>query len=366
MNSNEGKNYCSHCGELIDTDDYELINGRIVCSDCVEMHTVVCDHCSERIFISASIQDDDISLCQSCYDEYYHTCENCGRIIHSNSTNWRGDYPYCDSCYDDFSDEIEEYSYKPEPIFYGNGKRFFGVELEIDNGGKDDDNARILKQIANSRGEHLYVKADGSLSEEGLELVSHPMDLEYHKNNMEWEEIMKKAISMGYRSHQTSTCGLHIHVNRDCLGEDRNTQDEVISRILFFVETHWAELLKFSRRSEYSMNRWAARYGYEKTGKEILDKAKKGCQGRYAAVNLCNYATVEFRLFRGTLKYNTLIAAIELVNEICALAMHLTEDDIAKMSWSEFVGTLTEPELIHYLKERRLYINEVENTEEDM
>ena len=64
------------------------------------------------------------------------------------------------------------------------------------------------------------------------------------------------------------------------------------------------------------MNRWAARYGFEKTGKEILDKAKKGNNGRYAAVNLMNYATIEFRLFRGTLKYNTLIAAIELVNEI--------------------------------------------------
>ena len=212
----------------------------------------------------------------------------------------------------------------------------------------------------------MYVKADGSLSEEGLELVTHPCNLDYHKNNMEWEAIMKRAISMGYRSHQTSTCGLHIHVNRDCFGEDRDTQDEVISRILFFVETHWAELLRFSRRSEYSINRWAARYGYEKTGREILDKAKKGCQGRYAAVNLCNYSTIEFRLFRGTLKHNTLIAALELVNAICDLAISLTDEGIANMSWSEFVGTLTEPELIQYLKERKLYVNDDIETQEDM
>ena len=177
---------------------------------------------------------------------------------------------------------------------------------------------------------------------------------------------MKKAISLGYRSHQTSTCGLHIHVNRSSLGETHDEQDEVISRILFFVESHWAELLKFSRRSEYSMNRWAARYGYEKSGREILDKAKKGNNGRYAAVNLMNWATIEFRLFRGTLKYNTLIAAIELVNEICDLAIHLTDEGIEKMSWSEFVSNITEPELIAYLKERRLYINEATNTEEDM
>ena len=177
---------------------------------------------------------------------------------------------------------------------------------------------------------------------------------------------MKKAISLGYRSHQTSTCGLHIHVNRNCFSENRDTQDEVISRMLYFVEHHWNEMLKFSRRSEYSMNRWAARYGFEKTGREILDKAKKGGNGRYAAVNLMNYSTIEFRLFRGTLKYNTLIAALELVNAICDLAISLTDEGIANMSWSEFVGTLTEPELIQYLKERRLYINETIENEEDM
>ena len=177
---------------------------------------------------------------------------------------------------------------------------------------------------------------------------------------------MKKAISLGYRSHQTSTCGLHIHVNRNCFSDNRDTQDEIISRILFFVEKHWSELLKFSRRSEYSMNRWAARYGYEKTGKEILDKAKKGGQGRYAAVNLMNYSTIEFRLFRGTLKYNTLIAALELVNSICDLAVNLTDEGIANMSWSEFVDSIKEPEIVQYLKERRLYINEEIETQEDI
>ena len=126
------------------------------------------------------------------------------------------------------------------------------------------------------------------------------------------------------------------------------------------------QLLKFSRRSEYSMNRWAARYGYEKTGRQILDKAKKGNNGRYAAVNLMNWATIEFRLFRGTLKHNTLIAAIELVNEICDLAIRLTDEGIEKMSWSEFVETIEAPELIEYLKERRLYVNDDVNSSDDI
>lgn len=211
--------------------------------------------------------------------------------------------------------------------------------------------------------EHIYIKSDGSL-DDGMEIVSHPMTLEFHKDFC-WEDIMRKAISLGYRSHQTSTCGLHIHVNRDCLGEDRDDQEMVISKILYFTERHWNELLKFSRRSEYSMNRWAARYGFEKTGREILDKAKKGNNGRYAAVNLMNYATIEFRLFRGTLKYRTFIATLELVNAIVETALYYTDEELHKLSWSEFVRRLKEPELIQYLKERQLYINETIESEEE-
>lgn len=155
-------------------------------------------------------------------------------------------------------------------------------------------------------------------------------------------------------------------MNRNAFSDNQEEQDEVISRILYFVEHHWNELLKFSRRSEYIMKRWAARYGYEHTPKAIMDKAKKGGNGRYAAVNLCNYHTVEFRLFRGTLKYNTFIATIQLVNRICDAAMYNTDDSIAKLSWSDFVADVTEPELIQYLKERQLYVNEEVCAEEEM
>ena len=79
-----------------------------------------------------------------------------------------------------------------------------------------------------------------------------------------------------------------------------------------------------------------------------------------------NWATIEFRLFRGTLKYNTFIAALQLVNTICDVALVHTEDAIANMSWSEFVETINAPELIQYLKERKLYVNEETNTEEEI
>ena len=362
----EEKIYCSHCGAVIDTDDYEEINGQIVCSDCIENYTTTCDRCGAIVWDSDAYGDDYTSLCHHCYENYYTRCAECDALVHNDDAYEYGGEYYCSECYHDIRDRdssIHEYSYKPEPIFYGNSNRYFGIELEIDGAGKDDDYAEELLDIANADSTYIYIKSDGSL-DDGMEIVSHPMTLDYHKEYC-WSDIMRKAVSLGYRSHQTSTCGLHIHVNRTAFSDNREEQDEVISRILYFVEHHWNEMLKFSRRSEYTMNRWAARYGYEHTPKAIMDKAKKGNNGRYAAVNLCNYHTVEFRMFRGTLKYNTFIAAIELVNRICDAAMYNTDESIAKLSWSDFVADITEPELVTYLKERSLYINEkVEETEE--
>lgn len=364
----ENKIICSHCGAEITDDDYSIVNGQIVCSECISRYTVVCDRCGTTIFDSDAEGDEYTTLCTSCRENFYVHCENCNVLVHIDDCFHLNGYDYCSDCYHDEVDKcrnIHDYNYKPEPIFYGDSSRYFGVELEIDGAGKDDDNAKELLRIANSddNSERVYIKGDGSL-DDGMEIISHPMSLEYHKQFC-WEEIMRRAISLGYRSHQTSTCGLHIHVNRDSFGDSRDEQDEVISRILYFIENHWNEILKFSRRSEYSMNRWAARYGFEKTGREILDKAKKGSYGRYTAVNLCNYSTIEFRMFRGTLKYNTLIAALELVNAICDIAVGMSDEGLQKLSWSEFVSNIKELELIQCLKERNLYINEsVEETED--
>jgi hypothetical protein len=316
------------------------------------------------IYRNDAVCDEDTELCEHCFDCHYTRCYECGRIIRNDESYYADDYDFCFPCYDKRRSSIREYSYKPSPIFYGEGKRFLGVELEVDVGGHDDENAEELQNSANYPNEQIYIKSDGSI-DDGFEIVTHPMTLDYHLNHFCWSEILHRAVQMGYRSHQTSTCGLHVHVSRAGLGQTYEEQETTISRILFFVEQHWNELLKFSRRSEYSMNRWAARHGYEHDLKKILDKAKSE-RNRYVAVNLCNSQTIEFRLFRGTLKLNTLLATLQLVNHICEVAMHSVDSELHALSWSEFVSQITEPELIQYLKERRLYINEIIHDEEEL
>lgn len=78
----------------------------------------------------------------------------------------------------------------------------------------------------------------------------------------------------------------------------------------------------------------------------------------YTSVNLTNKNTIEFRIFRGTLKYNTLIATLQLLDRICDVALFMSDEELKAMSWTTFVSGCTQPELVQYLKERRLYVNE--------
>lgn len=354
---------CSICNQPYPREQMTEFRDELIYPDCLQEETVTCCRCGERILVDENAGDHHTPLCQHCYDAHYLACSRCGRIIHQDDAYYEsedGDEPLCYACHTQYHSErgINDYYYKPSPVFHGSGPRFFGVELEIDGAGEDSISAGKLLDIANARGDLLYCKHDGSL-EDGFELVTHPMSLAFHAEEMPWAAILCKAIEMGYTSHQTGTCGLHVHVSRDAFGGTETAQDAAIARILYFFEKHWEELLKFSRRTPRQLEQWAARYGYKEHPCEILEHAKKGGHGgRYTCVNLTNADTIEFRMFRGTLKLNTLLATLQLVDRICDVALCLTDDELKDMSWTTFVSGCTAPELVQYLKERRLYINE--------
>ena len=269
---------CSICGRKFPEDALTLFAGAYFCEHCLNEETIVCADCGTRLWNDSNAGSDDHPLCQRCYDSSYTTCERCGRLLLYDDAcylnNGDEDYPYCESCYQQLRrGGIHSYDYKPLPIFYGVGPRYFGVELEIDGAGEYDSNADKILAIGNHDEPRVYCKHDGSL-DEGFEIVSHPATLDSHMHSFPWEQMMNAAVSMGYRSHQATTCGLHVHISRDAFGRTEQAQEAAIARLLFFVEKHWNELLKFSRRTNRQLERWAARYGYKDTPKEMMDHAK--------------------------------------------------------------------------------------------
>lgn len=354
---------CCVCGSLHPVAELTEFDDSYLCATCLRSETITCQDCGERLWADSNAGDGNTPLCQRCYDRNYTSCEDCGRVLHHNDAYYDDDDDYeprCYHCHCRHADQrvIHDYYYKPEPEFFGeDSNRWFGVELEIDDAGEVNSNAAKIESVANRDNEHIYCKHDGSLNE-GFEIVTHPMTLEYHMNKMPWAEILNEAKRMGYRSHQSGTCGLHVHINRTAFGNTEKEQEEVIARILYFFEKHWEELLKFSRRTHKQLKQWANRYGLKEHPQEILKHAK-GDQERYTCINLTNYHTIETRIFRGTLKLNTLLATLQLLDRICDVALSFTDEEIKNMSWTTFAaGCAHLPELVQYLKERRLYVNE--------
>lgn len=382
--------YCDCCGRLIDNDNYIEFDDKILCEDCECDETCICDDCGERIWCDDSIWLDgydkvicqscrnydyvrcdecgeivhcddarrtahDDYICEDCYDEYYNYCECCEEIYHNDELYYddNGNCYYCEECYEHRKNKaIHDYYYKPEPIFYNCGVEdnfYMGVELEIDGGGEYDENAEILLNVANYDAEHIYIKHDGSI-DRGFEIVSHPATLEYHTHNIQWQKLMVKALELKYRSHDTSTCGLHIHISRLAFGDTYEEQENNIAKIIYFVEQNWNNVLLFTRRTEENLNHWASRYGIEPTIEDTYEKAK-GNYNRYKCINLQNSNTIEFRMFRGTLKYSTFIATLQFVEILCHFVINTGCYD-----WNTFVGSipLEYKELIEYLKSKNL------------
>ena len=126
---------CSVCGKLHPVSELTEFDVTLICRDCLQTETVRCQRCGERIWADDNAGDDDTPLCQSCFDRYYTTCEDCGRVILQDDAYYVSDDDYearCYSCHCRRRDNqyIHDYYYKPEPIFYGEGSRYFGVELE--------------------------------------------------------------------------------------------------------------------------------------------------------------------------------------------------------------------------------------------
>ena len=61
-----------------------------------------------------------------------------------------------------------------------------------------------------------------------------------------------------------------------------------------------------------------------------------------------------------------MIATLQLVDQICNVAIFLSDEELKAMSWTTFVSGCQAPELVQYLKERRLYVNEPVAGEEEL
>lgn len=347
--------WCERCNEYYDSDHFEHIENldEWWCYDCSRNHAYHCDSCGD--WISENHGDSDTTLCQGCFEADYYICDDCGELVHNSDAMSDDNGTYCHSCYEsNHSSDIHNYSYEPYLNFQSsdedNEKKLAYLGFELEAGGVSIEARNDIAKTISDDEETFYLKEDGSIPDYGFELVSHPITLKRHKE-LDWEIILKEMSNSGMKSHDLgeSGCGLHVHVSRNYLTSYKwllidwfisKYQDkfEIIARR---KETHWARFKKSN-------------------GQNIKEVYGKSSGTRYQAVNFENSNTVEFRLFRGTLKYSTFMATLEIVDALVHWAAQLSISDILSTgdAFENFTGYILSNPLyanaVNYLRENNL------------
>lgn len=356
--SSKAVKVCGNCGELIVGDGFlEDNNGRIYCEACKEDECYICQDCGEIIFphearywvgddvVCASCREKDYTFCERCNalehnddirrteDGYYlckhcwdnHTCEcpECNNIFYREDDmvyDEESDCYLCENCYETTKRTINNYSFKPYPIFLKlakdgkNPKEFFGFEIEVE--GDKYEAYNFLSEFDGMYRDNIYLKHDGSV--EGFEIVTHPMARNYYyevfKDNL--EKGMRYLAKKGFRGHNCG--GIHIHVSKNAIS------DEQLAKlvILLYPKTDkvYRQWLAITQRKERKMEEWSTmdpeRLDYGKRG--TVERAKLGYtkindERRYHAINTQNDNTIEFRIFNSNLRIERITKNAEVI-----------------------------------------------------
>lgn len=340
---------CDDCGRTFDNDSDQIseahTSGRVsayrsntgqFCDRCA----FTCRDCDRRFANSIDEYNDSDGnrICERCA-ESYSSCDDCSRVVHQDQTHYseENEQTLCDSCHDRQQRRrdkaIHDYNYKPKAEFKrglldkATDKRFFGIEVETEA----PDDAEQEEDAENVAASGLfYCKEDGSITD-GFEIVSHPAAINY------WRTVNLSSIVRlkrdGYRSYDTSTCGMHIHVSRAAL----SSLDQY--KLLYFFRHNAKFIKRASRRSGDRMDRWAA----IDCGRSVdfVRKVKRGNthDGRYTAINFENRNSVEFRIFRGTLSVAGIRRNIEFINALIEFIKSAGLQELTHHKFKRWIAT---------------------------
>ena len=346
---------CERCDEVGTTNDtfYEIDGRMMWCEPCTENRAYYCESCSEyNSFGTSYMTDRGESWCEGCTQDAYY-CEDCDE--------WNADG--CDSCAESSSRLIHDYNYRPDAIFHSTDKNerlFFGIEVEVEAGR----NYELASEYA-YRLEALdlaYLKSDGSLNH-GFEIVTHPMSHDFFKNEAQelWDTLEQLRTNDPYKvkAWDTNTCGLHIHISRTGFSGGAHTH-----RFLNLVYSNQEFYEKLAGRSS---DQWAKftdiirqDYNRDAEGNRLLDehgrysltttrsfKNKLSTHfhtDRYSAVNTNNPATLEMRIFRGSVNSTTIKAQLDLAHASVEYTRTINANDVIN-------GALTADSFMWYIFE---------------
>lgn len=257
---------------------------------------------------------------------------------------------------------IHSYNYKPDyiPHYIENENPdttlLLGAEIEVagnhpetDRRIKEDTVKKCIQIMNGSDSDEeslIYSTHDGTVQ---IEFDTMPCSLEFHKNKMNYRKMFKYLDSVGYKGHDCDCAGLHIHADRKYLGRTKFQQDLVIAKILYIIEKFNDDLCIIARRdNDYSV--FCGDKCTSDTAVTLYGKYRN--IGKRAALNLQHSNTIEFRMFRSTLKYETLLLTLELVQDIINFSKNIPFEELEDMSWNDLMDTFSDALKRYYISRR--------------
>lgn len=382
--TSDGRAVCPMCGAKVSVSDV-IVNDRcdvVACTECMwQQDLAVCDDCGEIVDAVCIMEahdgrGDTCYVCECCarnnyerddlrgelwdpcttnelymYDgstltvadvdmDDYRRCECCGEWVAEEDATYdeRSDRYLCPTCYDARPKvHIKGYCHTYANTYHvapGEVRRpdtlYLGVELEtvIDNDADaaEDFAGRLCDALGYGE-DVIECKHDGSLDDGGCEIVTQPMTPRAHLERPMWADITRAALDAHGASHSAGCCGLHVHVSRDYFRGSDWSCACIMARLLTSQHRAW---VKFSRRRDFYYCR------FPDLSDTSFDAATEYMHDKYSYISCHCPATIEIRLWRGTLKLQTLRATIEATAALAYIARTLHERglDTYAESWT--------------------------------
>lgn len=320
-------------------------------------------------------------------------CNDCNTVdVEDNGSTAYDDYWVCSSCLDDsyvYSDNRDTYitqdDYDEEqeeeererddedsriiggrhdnknvlghiPSAFDNRKPsvLMGMELEVEVGSdysRSDKAEELYDEIKWVTPDHQYIfiEDDGSL-DHGFEIVTGYTGLDVHADMLKFFKKPWRNV----RSHDTRTCGLHVHIDK------KDVSLFHACKMVFFInDSNNQKLIRdIARRS----NHHYAKIGNKKASYQWLKDARKGHDplnrlndDRTEALNFQNPNTIEFRLFKGTLRYETIMACLEFTY---ATWFFCRDTGVGELTTAKFIEFICQPNQRKDTKYLRTYLKE--------
>jgi hypothetical protein len=341
---------CEDCDEETRNDDLNMVHRRdrrgrseerYVCDDCQRRNYSRCADCDEwHHDENVMSSGPNASICRGCYEDSYFTCQGCDEVCHNDNYNSDG---YCDDCSRSEEDgPILGYGcdYHLNKIGKPKDGIYFGIELEVEVTNPGTRGERAEETLSSLGRDFAVCMHDGSLADDGkngFEIISAPATVAVHRGA--WSDFLENTN--GLTSWKSGNCGMHVHVSRAPLSQ------LTTGKILVFVNdpANKTFIEHVAGRSSEA---------YAKLQKKKVSDAKGCAGGRYQAINLENPNTIEFRIFRGTLKKESFFKNLEFVAACVDFAKSTGLRDLRSIDFLRFVDSRRKdyPALVAWLRSK--------------